>query len=310
MYESLEVQDYRGFDLLRLDDLGLVNLIVGPNNSGKTALLEVLAWLTMPGAAPMLLDTLRGDKGMRWVARAATGQTVARLRGVLRGGENREVAIGAEPGLRAPVGSGVGALSLADVQAVYRPADGAARAVAISGQARSEGSIAGQFAAAVRAPSSEAAIEDLLRSVDSRVRSLRIDLTGTEPFISVDLGMPERLPLSQAGQGMVRLVSILTALLGPKPEVCLLDEIENGIHYSALQTLWEGLAEIAERLGVQVFATTHSAECLAAAHRAFAERDTYGLRVVQLYLVNGTAGGRTLARDQIEALIEAEIEVR
>ena len=43
MYESFRVQNFRGFEDLRLDDLARVNLIAGKNNTGKTALLEAIA---------------------------------------------------------------------------------------------------------------------------------------------------------------------------------------------------------------------------------------------------------------------------
>lgn len=40
---SLEIRGYRCFERLRIEKLGRVNLIVGKNNVGKTALLEALS---------------------------------------------------------------------------------------------------------------------------------------------------------------------------------------------------------------------------------------------------------------------------
>ena len=48
-----------------------------------------------------------------------------------------------------------------------------------------------------------------------------------------------------------------------KGGVLLIDEIENGLHHSALQVLWKALLLISEQHDVQVFATTHSWECIA-----------------------------------------------
>jgi len=42
--DSLEVKGYRCFEHLTIEQLGRVNLIVGKNNVGKTALLEAL-WI-------------------------------------------------------------------------------------------------------------------------------------------------------------------------------------------------------------------------------------------------------------------------
>jgi predicted ATPase len=41
-----------------------------------------------------------------------------------------------------------------------------------------------------------------------------------------------------------------------------LDEIENGLHWSVMPKLWRFLVETARALDVQVFATTHSKDCL------------------------------------------------
>lgn len=44
--------------------------------------------------------------------------------------------------------------------------------------------------------------------------------------------------------------------------VVLIDEVDNGLHYSALRILWKGILQAAREYDVQVFATTHSAEAL------------------------------------------------
>jgi AAA15 family ATPase/GTPase len=167
------------------------------------------------------------------------------------------------------------------------------------------------FAEAVRPAEGEAQMESLLRSVDDRVKTVRLDYTqGSQPFIVVDVGLSQRVPLSQAGQGIYRLVAIFSELLGQRPQICFIDEIENGIHYTVLPQVWKGIAEVAERLGIQVFATTHSGECLAAAHEAFAARKSYDLRVIQLYRTNDQTDGRVLDRKLIESGLEGNIDLR
>ena len=42
LLDSLEIKGYRCFEHLTIEKLGRVNLIVGKNNVGKTALLEAL----------------------------------------------------------------------------------------------------------------------------------------------------------------------------------------------------------------------------------------------------------------------------
>ncbi len=43
LLNSLEIKGYRCFEHLTIEKLGRVNLIVGKNNVGKTALLEALS---------------------------------------------------------------------------------------------------------------------------------------------------------------------------------------------------------------------------------------------------------------------------
>ena len=79
----------------------------------------------------------------------------------------------------------------------------------------------------------------------------------------------ERLPLQALGGGMVQLFHILIAMREAAGGMIFLDEIENGLHYSILAEVWTRIRKLAEELDVQVFATTHSLECLDAAIAAF-----------------------------------------
>ncbi len=55
MYKSFQVQNFRGFKDLRLDDFARVNLIAGKNNTGKSALLEAILTYTGIYDASLLL---------------------------------------------------------------------------------------------------------------------------------------------------------------------------------------------------------------------------------------------------------------
>jgi AAA15 family ATPase/GTPase len=112
------------------------------------------------------------------------------------------------------------------------------------------------------------------------------------------------------GQGVQRLVAIFSEVIGDKPGVALVDEIENGVHHAVHETVWAGLAAMAEKLEVQVFATTHSEECLEAAHRAFAKRPNYDFSVIRLFRVESGPQGRVLDRKHIEAALAGDIDLR
>ena len=68
--------------------------------------------------------------------------------------------------------------------------------------------------------------------------------------------------IAELGHGLKRYVAIISAILVCQESCLFLDEIENGIHYTQLDRLWQIILTLAEELNCQVFATTHSKECL------------------------------------------------
>jgi len=165
----------------------------------------------------------------------------------------------------------------------------------------------------VRALKQQRLLEQLLAQVDPRIRDIRLDADPNGTFIALDIGLSERLPLSQAGQGIYRLVAIFADILGAQPQICLIDEIENGLHHTALHQVWRGLAEVSSMLGVQVFATTHSQECLKAAQRVFVDEDAadqWGFAIIQLMRMEAGIVARVLNESRIEAAAENAIELR
>jgi AAA15 family ATPase/GTPase len=68
--------------------------------------------------------------------------------------------------------------------------------------------------------------------------------------------------LSEFGDGVKNFISIIVTLLSNNKSVVYLDEVENGIHYSKLDKLWEVILETSKIFNVQIFATTHSKECI------------------------------------------------
>ncbi len=92
-------------------------------------------------------------------------------------------------------------------------------------------------------------------------RRSRIPIVRTPQF-----GIP--IPLRSMGEGMNRILGIVLALVNAKDGILLIDEIDSGLHYSAQPNLWRLVFEAARRLNVQVFATTHSWDCIAAFQEA------------------------------------------
>ncbi|MDB9518523.1 AAA family ATPase [Roseofilum reptotaenium CS-1145] len=85
--------------------------------------------------------------------------------------------------------------------------------------------------------------------------SLRIPLVKLE-------GIDEPLPMKTLGDGVNHLFEILLCLVNSKNGFLLIDELENGLHWTVQPKVWEIIFQLAERLNVQVFATTHSYDCV------------------------------------------------
>ena len=62
MLTRVDIENYRGFTSYRMDDLAQVNLLVGKNNSGKTALAEAIHLVTA-GGDPIVLSEAAHRRG-------------------------------------------------------------------------------------------------------------------------------------------------------------------------------------------------------------------------------------------------------
>ena len=66
-------------------------------------------------------------------------------------------------------------------------------------------------------------------------------------------GVPYRVPIGSAGDGMWRMLGLALALSNAKGGVLLVDEIDTGLHYSVMENMWRMISERAVVLDVQVF---------------------------------------------------------
>ncbi len=81
------------------------------------------------------------------------------------------------------------------------------------------------------------------------------------PLVTIT-GIDEPLPLKSMGDGMTRLFHIIVALVNARNGLLLIDEFENGLHWTVQPKVWDIVFQLSEKLNVQVFATTHSRDCI------------------------------------------------
>jgi predicted ATP-dependent endonuclease of OLD family len=120
----------------------------------------------------------------------------------------------------------------------------------------------------------ETYVHAALRIIEPRFRNLTFlqseetsnAFSAHRPVVLLE-GDQRPLPLGSLGEGMRRVLQIILKMVNARNGLLLIDEFENGLHYSVQPKVWAMLFELAERLNVQVFATTHSWDCI----KAFAE---------------------------------------
>ncbi|ADG07564.1 AAA family ATPase [Kyrpidia tusciae] len=125
-------------------------------------------------------------------------------------------------------------------------------------------------------------------------------------------GVSFPVPLRNLGEGMNRLFGIILALVNAKNGVLLVDEIENGVHYTVQPELWRLIIHTAKRLNVQVFATTHSWDCIEAFQAAVQDSKNDGPGTGFLIRLNRQQGGLATIYDEsdLAVITRDHVEVR
>jgi hypothetical protein len=149
-----------------------------------------------------------------------------------------------------------------------------------------------------------------LQVIAPELSDLRVIVEGGTPLIHGDVGGARLMPLPLMGEGMTKLASVALAISAVRNGVVLIDEVENGIHYSTMKNVWRAIAKASREFNVQVFATTHSRECIVAAHEAMQESGDYDFRLHRLERVKKRVKAATLDRADLSSIIESGLEVR
>jgi hypothetical protein len=158
----------------------------------------------------------------------------------------------------------------------------------------------------------ERRVEQVMREIEPRLKRLRYaKLPRTHAaLIFADVGLSRAVPSSQMGQAFNRILHIYTQVLAHRISVLLIDEIENGIFCESMPIVWRGLMAICEQESVQIFATTHSRECVMAARAIAHERSKDELCVQRLQIVKGKVEAVRLGIQHLEMAAEMGLEVR
>lgn len=256
MLTSLEIQNFKAFRHLKIERLAKVNLFVGEGNTGKTSMLEVLESIVTDKPFSSFRNGGEYNGTYEWQSRSSRwNQTDLH--------ESDKFSLIANDDQR-------GEINNADrrPRTIFTQHKIFSCAV-VPTRPRSPEELARIFDKWTLRDGDEERFIKFAQSVDPRVKALRPkEHTGTR-MLYASIGLPEVIPLPLLGEGLNRLIEIYGAIIGEGANIVLIDEIENGLHWKALPKVWQGIKAVVDAEDVQIFATTHSIECIEAASEVF-----------------------------------------
>ena len=123
-------------------------------------------------------------------------------------------------------------------------------------------------------PETREKVFDALRLVDPNFREVvMINQIRLPTPIMLYKNNETKVPLASLGDGINHLFRIILSLFNAAGGMLLIDEFENGLHYSVQPKVWDLIFKMAHELDIQVFVTTHSWDCIEAFREASKDND-------------------------------------
>ena len=322
-YQSVTIENFRGIQKLELTDLKKVNLLVGKNNCGKTSVLEAVFLLSGMSNPQLSVNihtfrdlVLMGDDEFSFMFRDLDFATPISLQGIL---DNKKRSLTISP---LYTGYALRKTNKQTGQQLDTTSSSTAAVRIVEGLDLKFQSESRQFNGRISLKEKEVSLkgkqeykeklhcsfmspQTAMLQIDKRMEGLLVQkkldnvlsiLRGIEPnildirmgaggMIYVDIRRERLLPINIMGDGMRRILAIIAAIADMKNGVLLVDEIENGLHYTSLSLAWKAILASCQEYNVQMIATTHSYECIEALSNTYAEIEPNGDNI-RLYRID------------------------
>lgn len=313
MLEKILIDNFRGITQIEIDDLQRINLLVGKNNSGKTSILEAIFLLTGAGnpELPLKINHFRGIRKIdedfwRSLFNDFRADSYITLKGESENPkEKRLLLIKPNNTLSdknfTPVQDAYSGLSnlIDGLKLEYTVSDKTKKSEKINTAIIAKGaeiefdiaenyqkSIQSHFLHSERLSEGftesfdniqiikkTADVVNILRKIEPAIENLLI-LSGERVFC--DIGLERLIPVNMMGDGILRILLIIVGIYNARNGILLIDNIENGFHYSSQEIVWNAIIGAAREFNVQIFAATHSIECIRALSDSIARSDRHG----------------------------------
>ena len=280
--KEINVRNFKRFEKLTIENIGGLNLIVGDNNVGKSSVLEMLMISSdinyFLHSLIYVLYNFRNFSNLKenfieqYLYKEKTSLTFSfstydneKFEGSLvfdalnRFANPQWKFSGQKQGF-APYGGAFNqqlpfnANSIANIQIPYIPFE-----------TSYNHDFANYFSKQIQQSNNkmERLIEDM-KSIIPLINYIDINTSiSNDPILIIrQQDMDTKMPLGTFGDGAIKLFRILIEMQIHTGSRLMIDEIDTGIHYKRMKTVWKTLIRAAKANNVQLFATTHNEECI------------------------------------------------
>lgn len=284
-FNQLYIGDYRKIKELKIEHLNRVNIIAGPNNSGKTTFLEAVYLLSQLNHSRAFLELERfrgkfsGAFNPRWLDRNMTGPFVFEAD---YGGNKVSLTIKKEKttaridktaylssitsGARVnstDLTSSVHLFSNREPEEYYEKSAVLCRAAFTSPYRYNENLLRQAHSEAVQNKFIDEIIRFITCHIDPAVSRIdMVNIEGESRFYVHSRHFNQGIDITKYGEGVQRIFEIALLFAYCKDGILCIDEFESAIHKSLLIRFSRFIQQLADRFNVQVFLSTHSKECI------------------------------------------------
>ncbi len=351
MFSDITIERFRGIRYAHIPELGRVNVFFGKNNCGKSSLLEAV-FLVCGQSNPQLpinINILRGYRTLHSMDDLSIDfyglDTTSPIHISAGGNESRDLEISTivssskQVNLEKQVDT-----SSMDTDGYYglklQFGHNQSSEIIIKDSEQTTGRVnksrtyQEQLKATLLTPRLTFNSADLAQKLSTMITNkeigkvlsvLRIiepkiqDITTNNDRILVDIGLSRFLPIAVMGDGILKLLDIIITIANCANGVVLIDEVDNGLHYSVMPLLWKAICTAAIENNVQLFATTHNIDSLKGLNTSISEGG-FEPNLLSAYKLVRIQSFGTAAQDELKTLrytaenmnymITQEIEMR
>ena len=152
-------------------------------------------------------------------------------------------------------------------------------------------------------------VVEALQLFDSNIK----DFVLTNNDVMVDVVFEKRIPINLLGDGIRKFFTLILSIYCSKDGVLIIDEIDNGLHYSSMKTLWNIIFKVSEQFNTQLFITTHNIDSLKGLKKLIDDKQDYKT-AVSFFKIMHKPTDENIAlyynTDNFSAVIEQENEIR